>query len=263
MHKEGRKIITSITVLGATLAACSCGYYAVSGGSSGCVLWNSTEAYLFMNISDLGFHPTGAKAPWVWFKQRVIGGFAAYEPPTNQRAYLLVMQVTSSGVERHTVRLADRLNGGPGSDPSRLTPMEGQVYASCPWMIGTFLQDGHLVGKDVADGLCRWTGDHFEKATDDERRRLDGISRLTDADFERDENGWSRRSFEARSSSFTIRVDGKFQLLVTNVAKGAEKSAVTIDVLRSGQAPQRLGTYEAHEGKVSKADYQRIFTPGR
>lgn len=259
MRNEARRVVVSITMFWATITACGCGYYALDGGSSGCVLWNSTEAYLFMEVSDLGFHPTGARVLWVWFRQHVIGGFAAYEPPVDQRAFLLVMRVTSSGVERHTVKLADRLDGGPGSDPYRFTPMEEHVYASCPWMIGTFLQDGHLVGKDVGDGLCKWAGDHFEKATEDERRRLNGISRLTDADFERDESGWSRRSFGARSSSLVMSVEGKFRLLVTNVAKGTEKSAVTVDLLRPGKTPQRLGTYEAHEGRVSKAEYERTF----
>jgi hypothetical protein len=260
MGNETRKVVVSITIVLATLTTYGCGYYAISGGSSGCVLWNSNEAYLFMEVSDLGFHPTGVRVPWVWLKQHVIGGFAAYEPPVNQRAHLLVMRVTSSGVERHTVKLADRLDGGPGSDPYRFTPMEERVYASCPWMIGTFLQDGHLVGKEVGDGLCTWAGDHFEKASEDERRRLKGISRLTDADFERNENGWSRRSFGARSGSFAISAGGKFRLLVTSVAKGTEKSAVTVDFLRPGEMPQRLGTYEAQEGRVSKVEYERTFT---
>jgi hypothetical protein len=259
MRNEAGKVIVSITISWATLTACGCGYYAISGGTSGCVLWNSNEAYLFMEVSDLGFHPTGVRVPRVWFKQHVIGGFAASEPPVNQSAYLLVMRVTSSGVERHTVKLADRLDGGPGSDPYLFTPMEEHVYASCPWMIGTFLQDGHPVGKDVGDGLCKWAGDHFEKATEGERRRLNGISRLTDADLG-GENGWSRRSFGARSRSFTISVEGKFQLFVTNIAKGTEKSAVTLDFLRPGEAPQRLGTYEAHEGRISKTEYERTFT---
>jgi hypothetical protein len=262
MRNETQKATVPITMFLAALSACGCGYYAISGGSSGYVLWNPNEAYLFMETSDLGFHPTGVRTPWVWFKQHVIGCFAAYEPPANQRAYLLVMRAMSSGVERHTVKLADRLDGGPGSDPDRFTPIGNDVYASCPWMIGTFLQDGHLVGKALGDSLCRWAGDHFEKATEDERQRLNGVSRLTDADFTRGQNGWSRRSFGARSGTFTITVEDKFQLLVTNVANGRGMSAVTVDFLRSGHTAQRLGTFEAHEGGVSKGEYERTFAGG-
>jgi hypothetical protein len=214
-----------------------------------------------MEVSDLGFSATGPRVPWILFKRDVIGGFAAYEPPVDQRAYLLVMRVKSSGVERHVLKLADRLNGGPGSDPDRFTPLEGQIYASCPWLIRPIMQDGQLIGGDVDDGLCRWNNDHFERATDDERRRLDGINRLTQNDFEGDKNGWSRREFGAGPADrrFTVHVGDKLSLSISTVAKGVERSTVSIDLLRPGKAPERIGIFDAHDGTVSKEEYDRVF----
>ncbi len=260
MGKGTRKTVMAV-ILFLALAASSCSLHAISGGSGGYVLWNANEAYFFIEVSNLGFSATGARVPWILFKRNVIGGFAAYEPPADQHAYLLVIRVISSGVERHVLKLADRLNGGPGSDPDRFTPLKGQIYASCPWLIGQFMQDGHLVGKDVGDGLCRWVGDHFEKATEDERRQLDGINRLTKADFEGDENGWSRREFGAgpKNNKFTIAVGDKFRLSIDTEAKGVERSTVSIDLLRSGKVSERIGVFDAHEGSVSAEEYERVF----
>ena len=126
MGKGTRKTVMAV-ILFLALAASSCSLHAISGGSGGYVLWNANEAYFFIEVSNLGFSATGARVPWILFKRNVIGGFAAYEPPADQHAYLLVIRVISSGVERHVLKLADRLNGGPGSDPDRFTPLKGQI----------------------------------------------------------------------------------------------------------------------------------------
>src|SRR5271165_6760333 len=181
----------------ALVAAASFRTYAIIGGSGGDVMWNPSEAYIFMFVSNLGYTANGLVYPWVLFKKYILGGFAALEDPTDQRAYLVVIRATSSGVERHVVKLADRMNGGPGRDPSEFTPLEGRIYAYCPWVGGHFIQDGHWVGNDMDHGLCWWTNDHFKKATDEERRRLHGIQRLTKGALENDENGWSRLAFGA------------------------------------------------------------------
>ncbi len=206
------KAAIAIFIVVAGVLAASFRIYAIIGGSGGYVLWNASEAHLFIEVSNLGYSANGLQYPWILFKKYVIGGFGVVESPTDQRAYLVVIRARSSGVERHIRVLADRLNGGPGSDPDRFTPLEGHIYASCPWLIGHFLQDGHLVGKDMDDGLCRWADDRFEKATEEDKRRLGGISRLTKVDFENDDSGWSRREFGAGPAErkFTIQVGDRF-----------------------------------------------------
>ena len=110
--------------------------------------------------------------------------------------------------------------------------------------------------------FCRWAGDHFEKATQEEHQRLGGISRLSSADFDRDENGWSRRTFVAGpiDRSFTVEASDQFRLLVNNRGvTGTKNGTLLIDLLRPGKASERIGVFETREGRVTKAEYQHAF----
>ena len=238
--------------------------YEISGGSGGDLIWHRTEAYFFIEVSDLGYSWSRSEYLWVLFKRHVVGGFAVAEFPTDGRAYLDVLRVSSTGVERYVLKLASRFKGGPGTDPARFTPMEDHVFASCPWLIGHFTQNGQTVAKGMDDGLCRWEGDHFEKATEEEKNRLAGIHRLTTEDFRGDENGWSRIAFGAEHADrkFTIDVGGDFQIAVKNVARDQENSTVTIDLIRSGKAAERLATFQSRFGQVSQTEYDRTFHDG-
>jgi hypothetical protein len=261
MHNVTKRTLCYIVILFITVAGPSCSFRALSGGSSGYLVWNNSEAYVFIEVADLRFRATGPRVPWILFKRNVIGGFAAYEPPVDQRAFLVVIRVTSSGVERHIMKLADRLDGGPGSDPYGFTPMNGQIYASCPWLIRLIAYNGQLIGGGPDDGLCKWAGDRFERATDGERRRLGGIKGLSKTDFVRDSSGWSRRELVAGPSDrkFTIAVGDEFRLSINVVAHGIERSTLSIDLLRAGKPAERIGVFDAHEGNVSNAEYERVF----
>jgi hypothetical protein len=261
MNNITKRTLCYISILWIVVAAASCSLRALSGGSRGCLIWNNDEAYVFIEVADLGFRATGPRVPWVLFKRNVIGGFAAYEPPVDQRAFLAVMRVTSSGVERHIMKLANRLDGGPGSDPYGFTPVNGQIYASCPWLIRPVKYNGQLIGGDTDDGLCTWTGDRFERATDSERRRLGGLKGLTETDFVRDSSGWSRRELVAGPSDrkFTITVGDEFRLSINVVAHGIERSTLSIDLSRPGKPSERIGVFDAHEGHVNKSEYDRVF----
>jgi hypothetical protein len=204
---KGLVIFIVVVILAATFHV-----YAVDEGAGGLLMWSRTEAYLFVQVSRRGYYASLLRFPWVLFKTFVIGGFAAVELTDDERASLVVIRVTDSGAERHVVKLNREEAGGRGGDPSKYTPLEGRIYAYCPWVIGTFMQDGHAAGNDMDHGLCWWAGDHFEKATDEERRRLDGIKRLTTTDFS---GVWSRRVFVAgpAHSNFTAAVGDQFKSL--------------------------------------------------
>lgn len=133
-----------------------------------------------MQVDRRGDRSSYLLFPWILFKEYVIGGFAAAVEPADMRAFLVVIHVTPTAVERNVVKLADRANGGAGSDPKKFTPIEDGIYAMCPGLY-----------------LCRWSGHRFENVADEEQGRLGGIERLTTADFENDADGWSRRALGA------------------------------------------------------------------
>ena len=121
------------------------------------------------------------------------------------------------------------------------------------------MQDGHTVAID--DDLCWWAGDHFEKATEEEQRRLGDFNGLTRGDFENDPSGWSRRGFGAGpvNRNFTIDVGDKLRIEVKNKATGGENSTVSIDLRGPGTELERIGTFQALLGKIGKSEYQHVF----
>lgn len=245
MRNISKRKFAAAVVVAAIATAAVLDVYSAREGAGGFAIWNRNEAYFFVHVDRRGYRSSYLLFPWILFKERVIGGFAAAAIPDDERALLVVIQVTPSGVERHIKDL-----GLPGVvGPSRYTPIDGRIYAFC----GTV--------------PCWWSGDHFENATEEEQRALmpDGVisrSRLTTTDFDDAADGWSRRVFVAGPTdrSFTIDVGSQFQLLLNNVGqKGTKNGAVSIDLLRPGKAAERIAEFVTREGRLSRSEYQHAF----
>lgn len=248
-------VVVAVAVVAATASLKT---YFLKEYSSGVVLWDAKEAYFFITVARYGHPVSYVRYPWFAAKE-YLGGI---EEADDNRAFLVVVHITSSTIQRRVVKLADRANGGAGSDPGSYTPFEGRVYASCPQLIGQFVEDGHLVGGDPDDALCWWAGDRFEKATQAERQRLNGIRRLSTPDFDNDENGWSRREFGAgaRDRRFTIDVGDGSRLSVNNVGvPGTRNGTVSIDLIRPLLTPEKIGEFKARFGPVNRTEYQHAF----
>ena len=242
MHNKHKWMIVIAILVATMVTIASCKIYFLRENSGGYVIWNADEAYLFIHVTRQGLPVRYLRYP-LFVVGEILG---VVESVDDDRASVIVIRVTSSSVERHVLKLADRADGGPGSDPGEYTPLEGHIYAMCPPL----------------DGLCRWAGDHFERATQEERQRLYGIKSLTRKDFENDKDGWSRRQFRAGSTDrkFTIKVGDKFELSVNNIGvNGTENGTVSIDLLRPGKAPERIKDFYRRERKVSRTEYQHAF----
>lgn len=232
-----------IAILVAVIVTISgCKIYFLRENSGGYAIWNTSEAYFFIQVTRQGL-PVGYLRYPLFVAGEILG---VVEPVDDDRASLAVIRVTSSGVDRNVLNLKNDPQRGPGSYPGEYTPLEGHIYAMCPPL----------------GGLCRWSGDHFERASQEERQRLDGIKRLTRGDFENDKSGWSRREFGAGPTNrkFIIKVGDKFELSVNNLGvNGTENGTVSIDLLRPGKAPERIGDFYRREGKVSRTEYKQAF----
>jgi len=218
--------------------------YAINEGTGGFAIWNGNEAYFFVHVDRRGDWSRYLWFPWILFKEYIIGGFAGAVIPDDGRAFLVVIHVTAGGIERHSVKVADFITDNSSPIFEKYTPLEGHIYVLGPGLL-----------------LWRWTGDHFEKATQEEQKRLDGIHRLTDQDFYNDANGWSRRVFYAdpAEANFTMNV-GEIRLLVNHQrTKDTKNGTLTIDLQRPGKASERIAVFENRQGNVSKAEYQHAF----
>lgn len=240
MRRRTKAIVVVAIIAGAIIAAASLRIYFIREDSGGRVLWNANEAYLFIGVSRRGFRVSYLEYPWAILREYLHG----VRLPDDDLGSLTVIRVTPSAVERHVVELKDRT---PGSGPGLYTPLGDRIYANCP----------------VLGGLCRWSGDHFEQATEEEQRKLDGINHLTEKDFD-SVDGWSKKGIAAGPENtfarITTDVGGRFTLSEKSDALDSTGYAsVSIYLQRPGQVPQRIWYLDGHPRRISKVEYEQIF----
>jgi hypothetical protein len=212
--------------------------YIIRDDSGGDLLWNSNEAYLFMDVRRRGFEMRYLEYPWVMLQEFFYG----VRGINDQRTSVTVIHITASGVERHVVEASDEEQA---NTPDFLTPLQGYIYAN------------------YHGSLCKWTGNKFETATEEEQRRLGGTNRLIEENMER---GWSKRGFGEESSNYEFAVDvgGKFSLQVTNKVTGKGNHAmVSVGLIRPGQTPEGIWHLDGRPKWVGRAEYKHVFEKPR
>jgi len=222
-------IVAISVVLSAGLSA-----HLIRADAAGDAVWNGKEAYLFIYRERLGWH-----VKWIGYPLMIAGEFFRYiEPPNDWRGTMYVIRVTSSAVERHVLELTDRR---PGSGPNMLTPIGGRIWASFP----------------ALGGLCWWAGDHFERATQEESRRLGGIEHFYHLDNRayRDENGWSKAGV-ASELTVVIKLDDGTEV---SAYGGQTPGAFSIEMRRQSGESNTIFRLENSSGLVSRSGYQHAF----
>lgn len=232
-----KNAIATVLVLLAVLASAVPKLHYIRNDSGGTLIWNNEEAYLFMTTAQRGLRVRYVSYPLVLLKEL----FYAVTVPDDERVIVTVVHITASSTERHVINIADP---SPGSAPSLYTPLRGHIYADCPEL----------------GGLCRWNLDHFERATDEEQRELDGINNLTVPDFA-SVGGWSRRTTgTGPGQQFTAGVGSSFSILVKNEAKdirGYDRTSV--QVLRFGKISETVWHLEGALQGVTGSAYRATF----
>jgi len=206
--------------------------YLLRSDAGGEVLWNDKEAYFFLFSEAFGRHVAWIVYPFEYGLE-MLGHF---EPANDTRGSFFVVHVTSSGVERHVLDLSD----SPG--PVQFTPRGGRIWANWP----------------TCGGLCWWTGDHFQPASQEEQRAFNGIAGLlTEKGFDA---GWHKDGVGAEGErSITIDVGELFELIVSGRRASNGRGGIAADMRYPGRAPTRIFNLDVRVGRVSKGEYLRAF----
>jgi hypothetical protein len=77
--------------------------YFIRNDSGGNLLWNGSEAYLFIDVRHRGFQIGYLEYPWIVAKELLYGVRA----PDDQRTSVTVVHITASGVARNVVEASD------------------------------------------------------------------------------------------------------------------------------------------------------------
>lgn len=228
MSFKTRFIVAIVAV--AIAVSVSFNVYFIRTDAGGFVLWNDKEAYFFIGRDTRGHHVKWIAYPFIVAKEML----GDSEDADDDRGSIAVIHVTPSGVERHDIEQVDRRQG---TGPSMFTPLEGRIWANWPTL----------------GGLCWWAGNHFEQATQEERRRLDGINHLTNNGF-KSENGWSKDGVSGQI--YTIKVGDEIELIV-DATEG--HGAISIDLRKRGGGQTRVFSLDVGAGRVSGSEYRNAF----
>lgn len=233
--RTGTKVtIVATILLGAMVAAASLKLYFIHDDDGDDLVWNSNEAYLFMGVARRGYRISYMEYPWATLK----GLLSGVRLPDDERTSVTVVHITASGVEHHVVEMPDE---PPANTPNFYTPVRGYIYAN------------------YRGSLYKWTGNKFQTATAEEQRQLDGTNRLDETNMDK---GWSKRGFGEASTDyqFVVDVGQTFKLEVTNKLLGRGwRGALSVDVVRPGQNPERIWYLDGHSRRVGRAEYEASF----
>jgi len=229
-------VVIMAAVIVSTLA--SLRTYHVREGATGTLLWNSHEAYLFVNTFQYGYNLS-----YLGYLGEVVKGIFPFgaTSPEKKHFRMIVVHISAEANDRN---LIDNFHVG-----------------SPPFGVG---QNVYAADLNAETGPLKWSGTHFEPMTPEEQSQVsdahNGGGIPTSPSYD-NIGGWSRRMLDLVSSEndtkITIEIDGKQLALL--VHSGARDHEAYIEVTRPGHPQDR--TWQLNEGsqRVSKATYKQIF----
>jgi hypothetical protein len=202
--------------------------YFIGSSGDGDLLWNAKEAYLFVHGERRGYHVSCLGYVAAGIKTL----FGVIDSPDDRNPFTLVIRITPAGTERYEVK--------------------GEYDYFAPF-------DNILYGVHNDQNLWKWAGTHFEKASIDEQRRLNGIQGLSKKEFT-DVNGWSGRY------SVTSKIKEQFPFLLSGAPMTVEVTTlnladgeVSVDLLRPDHPPETIFRRNGRPRRVSKSEYRGFW----
>ena len=198
--------------------------------ADGNLLWNPTEAYLFINVGSRGYYISYLQYPVQVIKEY----FGDVPLPTAERFSVLVFHITRDAVEKN---VAENIL------PDLYTPLGRTVYVN------------------VQGRLWEWSGSSFAPASVETVQKVGGIFSLS-ADDITQPTGWSKRggvlSRLEDEVEFPMEIGGKILTVVVKRHK-SDGDAISVDVLGIGQGREELWQTGRRPERISRLEYKRLF----
>jgi hypothetical protein len=223
-----KKAIAVVVLVIAILALASFNMYYVRDDGGVDVVWNKSEGYLFLSVVRRGFHFRYIAYPIV----AILKYFGYIRLPDDRHSSITILQVTPSAVQRYM---------SEGISLDFYTPFEQTIYANRQGV------------------LWKWAGAHFEQATAEEQRKFDGTTALSAQAFS-EVHGWSSLPrVTSGPPEVAVKMDLGGQPLTVLVKRGYNDSDISIDLLRQGDAPERIWSLDEHPQRVTRTEYEHSF----
>jgi hypothetical protein len=244
----GRKILVgAIILIMVVLAMATLHVYYVRDVGGGTLLWNGTNAYVFIGIADYGYRFTYLTLMREWVFE--IFPFGA-SPPTHKHSRALVLAITPTGVTRYS--------------------FDNFWISSPPYPYGQNIYAGNLLS--TIPGPTKWAGTHFEPISPQEQQEIHKAQQagtIPASPSYDNVGGWSRRMIggqvEQKSPHEYVENDGKVTIelggepLTLVMNSGFVSRHAYIDLLRPGHASERVWDLNENSRRVDDATYRQIF----
>jgi hypothetical protein len=230
-------VVLSIIILGIALTSFLRMYvYVIRSDSGGSVFWKADEAYIVASGSSRGYRFRYITYPWIALKEYL----NAPPFPDEHRVSDIYVRITPSSVERQEVDFGTNT----GNTPRLFTPFDDGLYAQCPGVV-----------------LCKWIGNQFRRATEEEQKKIGGTDGLNQDPRKDAINGWKVRSFPyLPGEHFDIDVGKTFTITAKNqAAPGRVYPSISVDLLRPGQIPENIYNVDGVPRRVNESEYKQIF----
>jgi hypothetical protein len=111
--------------------------------------------------------------------------------------------------------------------------------------------------------LSKWVGNRFERPTPEEYGAFATFKfskKISQHPWEFDNvDGWSMRGGgHLGNEQYSFTLDGQ-SMTVVSVAETLSPAPLSVQLIRSGQPPQTIWSFDGRPHPVSKAEYRKIF----
>ncbi len=207
------------------------------GVENSVLLWNSDEAYLFVNWSRAGYHFTCLE----YLVGYIPAFFGANHTYDDTRTSIIVIRITPDGTNRYVVERPYVYDDGDHGDRGfhAYFPVGQTIYAfdgSDPW---------------------KWAGTHFERVKPEEPVRVTASNQASQQDFQ-NLNGWSaRREISSWQLQSSIELDNK--PIAFSMKRDHSGDDLSLKLQLPNAAPQPLLHVNKNLHLVRTTTYKSMF----
>lgn len=224
-----KRIILALVVVAGLLTLARFEYIYIIWDVAGAQLvCNADQAVIFVHEGSRGYQHSYLSFPLDAVKQM----FYSVSPPDRQRFEYVLFVVTPTKVQRFEI--AD-------SSLTDIDPVGDNLYA----------------GSET--GIQKWTGSRFIRATAEEKQAyLNAMHSDSHGPDYDNYHGWSARSsiLGGGLHQYVIALNGNTLTLEVN---GHFNSDLSIEVIRRGQAPEKIWHLNESPRFVSRVEYEQVF----
>jgi hypothetical protein len=215
--------------------------YVIRGSGGGALYWNADEALLFMGENNYGARMSTLR----YIAEPFLLSLGDVRAPDDTRCgKTLVVSITDKDVRVYDTDLYRY--GGENGCQFQAERFAGNIY-EVAW-----------------PKLWKWSDTHFDRPTPQEygayAEALFAGKTVSQHPWEFDNvDGWSMRGFGQTGPTYQLTLNGQLVTIVFH-GKTSHSEPLSVDLIRPGQAPQKIWSFDGRPHRVSKSEYGNLFS---